>query len=81
MPEGAPRKIPFTLALVCGLVMLLPWAEAKPPQAAATAADAQVHAAELLAAGWRRASVARRYIADQARRPIVRMVESAGSEM
>ncbi|HMD86015.1 MAG TPA: M28 family peptidase [Terriglobia bacterium] len=50
MPKGAPRKILFTLALVCGLAMLLPWTEAKPPQSAATAAAPQAHAAELLAA-------------------------------
>jgi len=49
MPKGAPRKFLFILAFVCGLAMMLPWTEAKPPQTAAAAAP-QVHTPELLAA-------------------------------
>src|SRR5271157_3655622 len=50
MQKGVPRKILFTLALVCGLAMLLPWTQAKPPQSAAATAATQAHTAELLAA-------------------------------
>jgi hypothetical protein len=48
MPHGSPRVI-FTLGLVCGLTLVLPGTEAKPPQSA-SAASPQAHAAELLAA-------------------------------
>ena len=40
----------FNLALICGLAMLSLWMEAAPPQFATEMADAQAHAAELLAA-------------------------------
>ena len=50
MQKGSPRKTLFTLALVCGLAMLSPGTEAKPPQSAAAAASPPAHAAELLAA-------------------------------
>ena len=50
MQKRVPRKTLLTLALVCGLAMLLPWTQAKPPQSAVATADAQAHAAELLAA-------------------------------
>jgi hypothetical protein len=49
MPKGAFRKTQFTVSLVCGLLLLLPWTDARPPQSAAVAAP-QAHAAELLAA-------------------------------
>ena len=50
MPKAAVGKTLFNLALVCSLVMLTSWTEARPPQSAAVMSDSQAHAAELLAA-------------------------------
>ena len=50
MPKGTLRRILFTLGLVGGLAMLLPWTEARAPQSAAAPASTPAHAAELLAA-------------------------------
>jgi hypothetical protein len=43
-------KVLFNLGMVCGLLLLLPWTEAKPAQFAAAAASPPAHAAEILAA-------------------------------
>jgi len=48
--KGAPRRIPFTLGLVCGLALLLPSTGAKPPQSVIASASPPGDAAGLLAA-------------------------------
>ena len=50
MPKVAIRKTLFKLALICSLVVLSSWTEARPPQSSAAPADVQAQAAELLAA-------------------------------
>ncbi len=50
MQKGLARRTLLNLGLVCGLAMLLPRMEAKPPQSAATTVGPPAHAAEFLAA-------------------------------
>ena len=50
MQKGSTGKTLLNLGCVCGLVLLLPWTEAKPPQFAAATASPPAHAAEILAA-------------------------------